>query len=84
MLGETIKTGRIMLGWRKMYQKIGRRVRGSVDVSTKGFGPRRADIEPRISELRRSTGRLGNKSQKRTMRRRIGQSVNGPMTCRTT
>ena len=31
-----------------------------------------------------STGRLGNRLQERTMRRRIGRSVEGPMTCRTT
>ena len=31
-----------------------------------------------------STGRLGNRPQKRTMRRRIRRSVEGPMTCRTT
>ena len=28
-----------------------------------------------------STGRLGNRPQERTMRRRIGRSVEGPMTC---
>ena len=31
-----------------------------------------------------STSRLGNRLQERTMRRRIGRSVEGPMTCRTT
>ena len=31
-----------------------------------------------------STSRLGNKPQERTMRRRIGRNVEGPMTCRTT
>ena len=31
-----------------------------------------------------STGRLGNRPQERMMRRRIGRSVEGPMTCRTT
>ena len=31
-----------------------------------------------------STGRLGNKPQEKTMRRRIGRSVEGPMTCQTT
>ena len=31
-----------------------------------------------------STGRLGNRPQERTMRRRIRRSVEGPMTCRTT
>ena len=31
-----------------------------------------------------STGRLGNRLHERTMRRRIGRSVEGPMTCRTT
>ena len=29
-------------------------------------------------------GQLGNRPQERTMRRRIGRSVDGPMTCRTT
>ena len=31
-----------------------------------------------------STGRLGNRLQERMMHRRIGRSVEGPMTCRTT
>ena len=31
-----------------------------------------------------STGRLGNRLQERTMRRKIRRSVEGPMTCRTT
>ena len=31
-----------------------------------------------------STGRLGNRLRERKMRRRIGRSVEGPMTCRTT
>ena len=31
-----------------------------------------------------STGRLGNRPQERTIRRIIGRSVEGPMTCRTT
>ncbi|CAL9765613.1 unnamed protein product [Musa acuminata subsp. burmannicoides] len=37
--GETIKAGRIMLGWTKTCLKIRRRAGGSVDVSTEDFGP---------------------------------------------
>ena len=37
--GEIIKAGRIMLGLRKICQKIRHRAEGSVDVSIEGFGP---------------------------------------------
>ena len=37
--GETIKVGRIMLGQSRTCQKIRRRFRGSVDISTEDFGP---------------------------------------------
>ena len=48
---ETIKAGKSCCA-EGTCQKIGRRAGGTVDVSTEGFGPRRAGIVPRISELR--------------------------------
>ena len=36
---KIIKVGRIILGRRKTYHKIGRRARGSIDISVEGFGP---------------------------------------------
>ena len=53
--GETIKVGRIILGQSRTYQKFGCHIEGSVDILTEGFGPRRAKIMLRKSELWRST-----------------------------
>lgn len=85
--GETIDAGRLMLGrnkhsedWtsgRKIDRRIGKRLR----AVNSGIGPRSVDIAPKISELRRSTGRLSNRPQERTMCRRIERSVDEPMTC---
>ena len=33
-----LKAGRIMLGWRKICQKIGHRAEGSIDISIEGLG----------------------------------------------
>ena len=71
-------------------QKIERQVGGSVDVSKKassrGFKhwAKKSGYYAKDIGVAESIDRLGNRLQERTMRRRIGRSVEGPMICRTT
>ena len=49
-----------------------------------GHGAKKSRYCAKDIRVAESTGRLANRLQERTMRRRIGRSVEGPMTCRTT
>ena len=64
-------------------RRIGRRIDIKLRAIGSGIEPRRAKIAPKKSELWRSTSRLGNRSQEKTIHQRIGRSVDEPMTCQT-